>query len=265
MLGRYVQNAMAGRYDVRPLGRADFNIRFVEQASGFFRKLGIVADDIIINCAAVLKCRIDDVGIEEAIIVNALFPHILMRHCKATGARFVHISTDSVFSGKQGRYTESETPDAGDVYGKTKALGEPTESTVIRTSIIGEEIGQRRSLLEWVRSQTDTINGFIDHYWNGLTCVQLCKVIRDICDGDRFWSGVRHVFSPDIVSKFELVMLINEIYELGLVIHPCEAGYCDRSLQTEYRAWTDIPGIREQISATRAAGLSGGLRMAKPL
>ena len=100
---------------------------------------------------------------------------------KEHNCQVVHISTDCVFNGKKGNYNEEDDHDCLDVYGKTKSLGENPDLTIIRTSIIGEEITNKRSLVEWVKSNTSKeINGFIKHFWNGVTCLQLAKIIYKI-------------------------------------------------------------------------------------
>ena len=223
MLGRYVQNEMEEQHVVVPLNRDDFDLAKLELLLCFLDKLGVKRGDIVVNCAAILKCRIKEVGIEEAITVNSLFPHALSGYCEKHGIKLIHISTDCVFGGRRGGYAESDEHDAFDEYGKTKSLGEPGPATVIRTSIVGEEIGQKRSLLEWVRSQNGVIKGFVDCRWNGVTCYQLAKIIQKIIDKDLFWRGARHIFSPDTVNKYQLVSLINEIYDVGLVVSQYQA------------------------------------------
>lgn len=154
-----------------------------------------------------------------------------------------------VFACNDNIKNEESEHDCTDVYGKTKSLGEPENCTVIRTSIIGEEVNQGRSLIEWVKSKkNDTANGFINHYWNGLTCLQVAKIFEDIIVNNKFWQGVRHIFSPYPVSKYELVNYINQTYNLNINIIPTESKEtCDRILTTKYQNDFNIPPIDTQI------------------
>ena len=109
---------------------------------------------------------------------------------------------------------------ATDIYGTTKSLGESQKSTIIRTSIIGEELTGQNSLLEWIKSNKNkTINGFANHYWNGVTCLTLSKIIKSIIDKKDYWTGVRHIFSPNTVTKYDLCKYIEVWrFEVGWVL-----------------------------------------------
>jgi dTDP-4-dehydrorhamnose reductase len=114
----------------------------------------------------------------------------------------IHITTDCVFSGRGGRYDENSLHDCLDDYGKSKSLGENQNLTIIRTSIIGEEKTNKKSLLEWVKSQKNNlIFGYTNHFWNGVTCLEMSKFIFTLIKEQNYWKGVQHVYSPDIVSK----------------------------------------------------------------
>ena len=205
--------------------------------------------DYLINCAGLIKQR--SVKDSDMISVNAVLPHRLAEFCKSTNKKMFHITTDCVFSGDLGSYDESSEHDASDVYGLSKSLGEPNCCMVIRTSIIGEEEKNKLSLLEWVKSKGgDSIDGYLDHHWNGVTCLQLCKVIKSIIDGNRYREGVHHIFS-NRVNKFELVSMINNIYNLNITITPKSAGYCDRTLTTNMQDPFIVPELTEQIEETR--------------
>ncbi len=155
-----------------------------------------------------------------------------------------------VFSGNEGKYNENSPHDCTDVYGKTKSLGEPKNCTVVRSSIIGEEVGQSRSLIEWVKSMKDKpANGYTNHKWNGVTCLQMAKIFENIIANNNYWIGTRHVFSPEIVDKYELVKLISDAYSLNISLTPTEAPIkCDRSLSTIHKDnLFNIPTIKDQI------------------
>ena len=204
--------------------------------------------DCLINCAGLIKQR--SVKDSEMISVNAVLPHRLAEFCKSTNKKMFHITTDCVFSGDLGSYDESSKHDALDVYGLSKSLGEPECCMVIRTSIIGEEKKNKLSLLEWVKSKAgDNIDGYLDHHWNGVTCLQLCKVIKSIISDNKYRDGVHHVFS-NCVNKFELVSMINDVYNLNITITPKKAGYCDRTLTTNTQDAFVVSEIKKQIQET---------------
>ena len=123
--------------------------------------------------------------------------------------------------------------------------------TIIRTSIIGEELANQRSLLEWVRSQKDCqIYGYTNHLWNGVTCLQLTEIIKQIIDQNLFWIGVRHIFSPISVSKYQLVKMINQIYNLSIQILECKTNQSiDKTLTSIYETNNkfEIPDLFTQI------------------
>jgi dTDP-4-dehydrorhamnose reductase len=139
--------------------------------------LNLVNGDIIINAAGIIPQS----GKTEYMKVNAEFPITLGDYCKKVGANMIHISTDCVFSGKKGFYTESDIPDSDTEYGISKALGDKAYATIIATSIIGEERFNKKSLLEWVLSKKgEEIDGYTNHIWNGVTCRQLCSILKEI-------------------------------------------------------------------------------------
>ena len=127
-------------------------------------------------------------------------------------------------------------------------MGEPPSATIIRTSIIGEEKNAKRSLVEWIKSNRDkTVFGFTNHHWNGLTCLQVAKVIDEMIQKNIFWKGVRHVHSPRTLNKQELVQLVSDIYDLNIKIIPKETEHkCDRSLSTNSPTF-DISDLSIQI------------------
>ncbi|HOG38675.1 MAG TPA: sugar nucleotide-binding protein [bacterium] len=265
MLGRYVYSYLISQgLDVVGLSRADIDVRDLDKTQlkqSLFRK-GVMLNDIIINCIGdIVINRITTNGIQPnsqdkvtAIKINSLFPLYLSDLYENENWKLIHISTDTVFSGKQGQYNETHPHDCTDIYGKTKSLGEPEKSTVIRTSIIGEEIGRSRSLIEWVKSmKNQTVRGYINNRWNGVTCLQLAKIIENIIVNNNFWKGARHIFSPEVVTKYELVKLISDIYNLNVTVIPFECDLpIDRSLTTIYNIKQfNISSLKTQIEEQR--------------
>jgi len=205
---------------------------------------------VVINCAGVIKPRVAEVGVEETIQVNSLFPRRLANACEKLSIKLVHVTTDCVFDGVAGNYNESDPHSVNDIYGKSKSLGEPENCMVVRTSIIGEEETASRSLLEWVKSQKDkTCSGYTNHFWNGVTCLQLAKVIYQIVTKGPEWKGgVRHVFTPESLMKSELVKLISDVYSLNITVEDAIAEkFCNRVLTSNQPEKFDVPSLREQI------------------
>ena len=172
MLGRYVSTFLSKENNVINLTRNELDAETVaeEDITNILVDNKYSSGDVIVNCIGMIKPQVDKLGTVAAIKVNSLFPHSLANVGEKIGAKVIHITTDCVWSGQDGNYTEDTPHDALDVYGKTKSLGEPENCTVIRTSIIGEEINNGRSLVEWIKSQKDqSANGFPNHKWNGVT------------------------------------------------------------------------------------------------
>jgi dTDP-4-dehydrorhamnose reductase len=208
-------------YNVKKVSRKDFDI-----AKQPHEKIeDFVSDsDVAINCAGVIKPRIKDMSIEDVLTVNSLFPKNFAKICNKNNVKSFHITTDCVYSGKKGNYSEEDLFDADDLYGLSKAGGDYAETMVLRTSIIGEELNQSRSLLEWAKGQKgNEVLGFVNHAWNGVTTLQLAKIIETIINKDLYSQKLFHVFSPDYVTKFELLNIFNKVYELKLEIQPREA------------------------------------------
>ena len=252
MLGRYVSTYLSKENTVVNLTRKELDAEHVTQddiTTTLIQK-GFNSGDVIVNCIGMIKPQVDKLGPVAAIQVNSLFPRRLANVGEGLGAKVVHITTDCVWSGKDGNYCEDIPHDALDVYGKTKSLGEPENCTVIRTSIIGEEINNSRSLVEWIKSRKDLdANGFTNHTWNGVTCLELAKCINDIIKNYNYWLGVRHVFSPTSVTKDVLLKLINDTYDLNITINNTEAASpCDRTLSSNCDSEYAILELAEQVS-----------------
>jgi dTDP-4-dehydrorhamnose reductase len=255
MLGRYIEIYFK-RYiwpdpDIDIIGLTRLNIDASKiTAIGLHDWLNLFhhlkTGDVVINCIGAIKPRVDELGTYNAIMVNSAFPHILFDVVNKLQANLIHITTDCVYSGnrlnesgvfpafaKRGNYSENDLHDAQDIYGRTKSLGEPQLATVIRTSIIGEEPGRKqRSLLQWVLdNEYKSINGYDNHYWNGVTCLRLAQVIGDIILQNEYWLGVKHIFS-NIVSKYELVKFINEVYVRSNTVVKTRTVNVDRTLRT---------------------------------
>lgn len=210
--------------------------------------LRINKGDVVINAIGITNKQKKDNW--EYIVVNSLFPRLLADYCEDIGANMIHISTDCVYDGKCGYYSESYKHNDENIYGLSKSAGEPNNCTVIRTSIIGENRNSNLDLLEWVRShENTTINGWTNHYWNGITCLQFAKVCETIIKNNSFWKGVRHIHSPKAVTKAHLITMIDTIYCLWNEVVNKDADIaCNRILISEYDLTEyNIPDIYDQI------------------
>lgn len=193
-----------------------------------------VKPDVVINCIGLIK-QLEVANDPLSVLpVNAMLPHRLSRLCKLIGARFIHISTDCVFSGSKGMYTESDLSDANDLYGQSKFIGEVRESNnaiTLRTSIIGHELSSQYALVEWFLSQQDKVKGYNKAIFSGLPTVELARVIRDYVLPVPELFGLYHV-SADPIDKYSLIKLVAEIYSKQIDIIPDESVKIDRSLDS---------------------------------
>lgn len=252
MLGKYVYSFLKKEgFNVISVNRNKLNI--VNTCRHQLRTLllsnELCEEDVIINCAGLIKQR-SEINKFDFLQVNAVFPHLLQKICNEVGANLIHVTTDCVFNGLRGSYSELDEHDALDVYGLTKSLGESADATVVRTSIIGEELRNFSSLLEWVKSSKDKeVLGYTNHIWNGITCLQFAKVCKDIINTEKFWRGVKHITSPNVISKFDLVNLISDVYDLNVTVDPYETEVkCDRSLiSVREDVVFKIPELEEQL------------------
>ena len=253
MLGNYVKLFLSMYYDVINLTRKDYDLSKLSYKSltDLLINKNISSNDVIINCAGVIPQSSKQRLINTRLFytVNSLFPVILSEISTSLSCKMIHITTDCVFSGTKGNYNEESQHDETNNYGISKSLGELCNATIIRTSIIGEEINNKRSLLEWVISNKNgEINGYKNHFWNGVTCYQLAKIVYEIIDKSLYWSGVKHIYTPNAVSKYQLVSYINETYDLNIKINPFNTEQIiDKTLTTIYKPLFEIPDLKQQI------------------
>jgi dTDP-4-dehydrorhamnose reductase len=203
----------------------------VEQADSLAAAFRAVKPALVINCVGVVKqlAAADDPLI--TLPINALLPHRLAALCDIAGARLVQISTDCVFSGAKGGYVESDFPDADDLYGRSKLLGEVDypHAITLRTSIIGHELGGARSLVNWFLAQQGPVKGFTKAIFSGLPTVVLAELVRDVIVARPELHGLYHVAAAPI-AKYDLLQLVAEVYGKQIDIVPSDALVIDRSL-----------------------------------
>jgi dTDP-4-dehydrorhamnose reductase len=210
-----------------------------------------VRPDVVINCIGLVKQRVEANEPLSAIPVNALLPHCLAQLCALLGARLVHISTDCVFSGRQGLYRESDSADAEDLYGRSKYLGEvrDTHCITLRTSIIGHEPVRRQGLIDWFLAQQGACRGYTRAVFSGLPTVVLARLVRDVIIRRKDLHGLYHIAAAPI-SKYELLKLVADVYARDIELVPDASLVVDRSLNAErFRAATGYapPGWPELV------------------
>jgi dTDP-4-dehydrorhamnose reductase len=178
------------------------------------RAIANVQPHVVINCIGVVK---QDAAAKDPLIsigVNALFPHRLAQACRAGGVRLIHLSTDCVFSGRKGDYSETDAADAEDLYGRTKFLGEVDyeNALTLRTSMIGRELSSTQGLVEWFLSQEGgRVRGFKRAVFSGFTTRALAEIITKIINENPDMNGVWHV-AAEPISKFDLLSRVKKIY-----------------------------------------------------
>lgn len=190
--------------------------------------------DVVINCVGLIKQLADANDPLSALPINAMLPHRLAKLCGLVSARLIHVSTDCVFSGRKGMYTEADLSDAEDLYGKSKFIGELHEmqhAITLRTSIIGHEQGTNFSLIDWFLSQSGSVKGYTKAIFSGLPTVELARVIKDYVIPNPALHGLYHV-SVEPIDKLSLLRLVAGVYGHEIQIIPDEQVCIDRSLDS---------------------------------
>lgn len=212
--------------------------------------LAEVNPEVVINCTGLTKHKKGADNPEVAIPINAYMPHQIASACDDRNIRFIHISSDCVFSGAKGGYVEGDAPDALDIYGISKAMGEVLDGNAItlRTSTIGHELCSKYGLLEWFLSQDRECFGFSKAVFSGLPSIVFAEVIKDFILPNTHLKGLYHV-SADPIAKYDLLKLIANTYGKKIEIKQDREFTIDRSLNyqkfkgaTGYTpaAWPDL-------------------------
>jgi len=192
------------------------NLYNISKLISVFKK---VKPNIVINCLGIIKQSPKINNKNELMYINGFFPHILSFLCIMNHSRLFHFSTDCVFSGKKGNYNENYIPDAKDLYGLSKINGEINNknSITFRTSIIGRELRNKKSLLEWFLSQKNYVHGFTNVIFSGLPVKEIGYILDKIILSKKKLFGVYHLSSQPI-SKFNLLILFNARFKKSLNI-----------------------------------------------
>lgn len=224
------------------------NLFDVKNEKDFCEYIKLIKPDYIINCIGVL-IRESNSNIENAIYINSYFPYILKKLVSQINAKLIHISTDCVFSGRKGKYIESDLRDGNDTYAQTKILGEIQDNTnlTLRTSFIGPEIRESgEGLFGWFMRQEGTISGFKKVIWSGVTTLELAKVIKLSIDNEL--AGLYHVTNNLSISKYELLKLFKKFTQKNIEIKPSDEKSLDKSLiDTRLSLGYKIPSYDDMI------------------
>lgn len=236
------------------------NASFGVDVTAIERLVEVVAEfqpDTIINAVGIVKQRSAANQAIASLEINALLPHRCSLLANAIGARFVHVSTDCVFEGTRGGYAETDVPDAKDLYGRSKLLGEVVDQSntiTLRTSIVGRELARQQGLLEWFLGQKGPVKGFSRAVFSGLTTKELSRVIQLVITDHRQLSGLYHVSSAPI-DKESLLRLFGHALHPSCHIERDDALEIDRSLDsTAFRKATGYnppswPEMVEELAA----------------
>ena len=250
MLGHKLTQCWQKKYNVWTTVRGDFNsykkIGFYDQSNTIehldieniisvekaFQK---VRPTVVINAIGIIKQLPTAKNVIQTLRVNSIFPHQLAELAHKYDARLITISTDCVFDGVKGAYTEEDLPNAQDLYGKSKNLGEITGENclTLRTSIIGRELNTEHSLVEWFLSnEGKSVKGFVNAVYTGFPTIVIADILADLIKNHTSLEGLYHV-SSEPINKFELLKLVRDAYRAKIKIEPFEDFRIDRSLNSD--------------------------------
>lgn len=252
MLGNCI--AKYFKYNVIAFNRShiDASTATEQDVVDLFDLYGIDKECVVFNGIGLIPSACNNQ--EKMMKVNGIWPFMLANICQQREIKMIHPTTDCVFSGRKGKaYIETDIHDDDTPYGRSKSWGDLSQCTIIRASIIGHEIDNKRSLLSWVLSNKNgEVNGYMDHIWNGITTLEYAKIVEKIIKTKEFWNGVKHIKSEEI-SKYELIKKINEIYDLNIKIKPYVTHeYINRCLDTVFNESIVVAPLEQQIKELRS-------------
>ncbi len=248
LLGNNLLNFFSKKKDINVFGsirKKNYTNDFTKKYNLFFGidaekkyKLSKLFEEIkphvVINCIGITKQSSEVINHLKVISLNSSLPHFLAKLSNMHKARFIHISTDCVFSGKKGNYEEKDPPDVSDLYGCSKFLGEVKYKNTItlRTSLIGHEIDGAKSLINWFLSQKKSIKGFRKAIFSGLPTYEIARIIYDYVLPNPDLKGLYHL-SSDPINKYELLLMVRDVYGKDLKIIPDDTLVINRSLNSK--------------------------------
>lgn len=205
--------------------------------------------DTVINCIGLLN-QFAENDHANAVLMNSYLPHFLVKITEGTDSQVIHMSTDCVFSGKTGGYTEDSVRDGASFYDRSKALGEleDDKNLTLRQSIVGPDIKTKGiGLLNWFMQQSGEVNGFTGAMWTGQTTLQLAKTMEAAARERAH--GLYNMVPDTNISKYELLKLFNHYLKNNeLIIHPVEGVTADKTLiRTRFEFDYRIPDYETMI------------------
>jgi dTDP-4-dehydrorhamnose reductase len=236
MVGHLLTNYLESlnKYEINNISRTRLNPKTIifnaenkEKLSEFIERKKF---DLVINCIGVL-IKESEQNPDRAIYLNSFFPQHLAKLGRRFSYKLIHLSTDCVFSGNRGDYKEADIKDGTGVYAQTKSIGEVINDfdLTIRTSVIGPEIKKNGSgLFHWFMNQQSKVSGYSRVYWTGVTSLELAKAIETAITSDL--RGVCHLVPEKKISKYELLCLINEVWNRRIIVEKAETPSSDKSL-----------------------------------
>jgi dTDP-4-dehydrorhamnose reductase len=228
--------------DTLGLSREEFDVLKESPA----RCLDHYQPEAVINCIGITDKSADLLLMRK---VNGEFPQRLAEDCQHRGIRLIHVSTDCVFDGLRGGYTEEDKVSPVDTYGRSKAEGEfyMHPHLTVRTSFIGYPDPHKRGLLAWLLARNgEEVLGYSNVLWNGLCADTLAKILLDLAYRPRVW-GVRHIFGAT-QSKCQLLEKIDYVFGLGCRILESEIPNLNRTLSTVHDEHYAIPSMEDQLT-----------------
>ena len=234
MLGHVVKQYFVEKgHEVAGTSRAS-NQDYVFDAVDDINNLKTMIDDFkpdaVINCIGILNNDAEEHH-ALAVMANSYLPHFADELCRGRGVKFVHISTDCVFDGKKGEYTEDSFKDAISFYGQSKSLGEVVNDTnvTLRTSIVGPDRNENGiGLFQWFMNQQGQTGGFDKVIWTGVTTIELAKAIEKALDNNL--TGLRHVVNNERIDKFSLLTLFKQYFNKDIEVVPKSDYVSNKSL-----------------------------------
>lgn len=224
--------------------------------------LDSISPEIIINCVGIIPRAPEILDDRTVFQVNSVFPHLLAGLSKRIDFYLIHLSSDCVFSGNRGNYSENDIPDPENIYGESKLAGEVTfgNSLTLRTSLIGHELEKKRNLLEWfLGSQDAMVKGYSKAIFNGITTITLAEVIK-IAIWERL-TGIFHL-GGESISKYKFLTIVKEVYNKKIEIIPYPEMRYNRSLNSKYfssKTGFDFPSWESMIKQMFEDYLNGNV------
>lgn len=237
-------------FDLRPSSLIDSVTGDAMDAAFIKELIGVNRYDTVINCIGLLN-QFAENNKAAAAYLNGYFPHYLAQLTEGTDTQVIHMSTDCVFSGKRGQYTEEDLRDGETFYDRSKALGEleDDKNLTLRNSIVGPDINPKGiGLLNWFMTQEGTVNGFLGAIWTGQTTLQLAKTME--AGAKEKAHGLYNTVPADSINKYELLKLFNHYMRNdSITIVPVDKRVADKSLKrTRFDFGYRIPDYEQMVA-----------------